>query len=314
MRRPRHCHSVVPRLIVGAITVVSTTTSLPGQQNMSAPAAVTSVRVRGAELHYLDLGHGEPVVFVHGSLGDLETFRPQFDAFSARYRVIAYSRRFHPPNPQPPGELIYSAATHADDLAGLITELRLTRPRVVGLSYGAYTALIMALRHPDRIRALVLAEPPLLPFLKGVSGGASFVEDWERLVLEPAQRSFGKGDDEGGLRLFVGGLRGAGAFDQLPAERRAQLLRYTNALKLQLLTNRRLYFPTVTCTDLREIRTPSLLVGGDSSPPMFARILDELARCLPNPSRVVIPRSGHNMQVDNPGQFNEQVLTFLNGY
>jgi pimeloyl-ACP methyl ester carboxylesterase len=80
---------------------------------------------------------------------------------------------------------------------------------------------------------------------------------------------------------------------------------------LQMLTPLELYFPRLTCEDLRGIGTPTLLVGGDRSPAMFAPILEELAKCLPNAERVVIPRAGHNMQIDNPVAFNEQVLKFL---
>jgi non-heme chloroperoxidase len=297
--------------LVAASAILSAEAQLEAQQGSSAHFRVKLVRVQGADLSYLDLGHGGPVIFVHGSLGDLETFKPQFDAFAARNRVVAYSRRFHPPNPQPTGDSMYSAAQHAADLAGLITQLHLTDARIVGLSYGAYTALLHALRHPDQVRALVLAEPPLLPLLKTVPGGDSLAEAWERQVLAPSQQAFRRGDDEQGLRLFLGGLRGASFFADLSAERQAQLRTYTRVLKLQMLTPMELYFPTVSCADLRQVRTPILLVGGDHSPSMFGRILDELVRCLPNTERVVIAGAGHNMQIDNPLAFNEQALAFL---
>jgi non-heme chloroperoxidase len=296
---------------VPAFAMLGAEARLDAQQEDSSGFAPKLVRVRGADMSYFDLGSGDPVIFVHGSLGDLETFKPQFEAFAAQDRVVAYSRRFHPPNPLPAGDSIYSAAQHAADLAGLIDELRLTNPRIVSLSYGAYTAVLLALGHPDRIRALVLAEPPLLPLLKTVPGGDSLAAAWQHQVLTPAQEAFRRGEDEQGLRVFVGGLRGAGFFDELSAERQEQLRRYTRVLRLQMLTSMELYFPGVSCADLRKIRTPILLIGGDHSPSMFRPILDELARCLPNAERVVIPGAGHNMQVDNPLAFNEQVLAFL---
>jgi non-heme chloroperoxidase len=297
--------------LVAAFASLGLEARLDAQQVSSRPPQVQLVRVLGADVSYFDLGHGDPVILVHGSLGDLETFKPQFQAFAVRERVVAYSRRFHPPNPQPSGDSIYSAALHAADLAGLITELHLTNARIVSLSYGAYTALLLALKHPGQVRALVLAEPPLLPLLRTVPGGDSLADAWQRQVLTPSQRAFHRGDDEQGLRLFIGGLRGAAFFEDLPPERQEHLRRYTRVLKLQMLTSMELYFPTVSCADLRQVRTPILLVGGDHSPPMFGPILDELARCLPNAERVLIPRAGHNMQIDNPLAFNEQVLAFL---
>ena len=57
--------------------------------------------VNGARLAYTDAGRGEPLIFVHGSLEDLRIWRRQVELFSARYRVIAYSRRYHHPNAAP---------------------------------------------------------------------------------------------------------------------------------------------------------------------------------------------------------------------
>src|SRR5881628_4062986 len=80
-----------------------------------APLVVRVARVRGTELHFTERGTGVPVVFVHGSLGSLENWRLQIDAFATRFRVIAYSRRYHPPNsPRPDGQA-YALDLHADD-------------------------------------------------------------------------------------------------------------------------------------------------------------------------------------------------------
>ncbi len=103
----------------------------------------------GIELHYVERGTGVPVVFVHGSLSDGGYWNDQLGPFVASgYRAIAYSRRFNPPNtniPQPG----YSAATDADDLAALIEKLQLGKVHVIGHSYGALTALFLAVKHPS---------------------------------------------------------------------------------------------------------------------------------------------------------------------
>ena len=57
---------------------------------------------------------GEPLVFVHGSLEDLRIWRRQVELFSAHYRVVTYSRRYHHPTPAPgAGDPAYTAALHA---------------------------------------------------------------------------------------------------------------------------------------------------------------------------------------------------------
>lgn len=57
-----------------------------------------TVFINGADLAYVEMGSGDPLVFIHGSVGDYRTFVPQFEAFAQHYRIVSYSRRFHPPN------------------------------------------------------------------------------------------------------------------------------------------------------------------------------------------------------------------------
>src|SRR5213594_506560 len=85
------------------------------------------VRVRGTDLRFVERGTGIPVVFVHGSLGTLESWGPQIDAFATRFRVIAYSRRYHWPNAAQPDGQEYTLSLHAADRMGLFKGLGLER-------------------------------------------------------------------------------------------------------------------------------------------------------------------------------------------
>ena len=158
----------------------------PAPAPVAAPGAAAArlvlhvVRVRGTELRFVERGAGIPVVLVHGSLGTLENWGPQIDAFATRFRVIAYSRRYHWPNAAQPDGQAYSLSLHADDLIGLIETLGLERVHLVGASYGAYVALLVTLRRPDLVRSLVLAEPPILPWLGRTPGSASSTSGMDR--------------------------------------------------------------------------------------------------------------------------------------
>lgn len=116
--------------------------------------------VNGVELHYVERGQGEPLILLHGGQGDYRAWQPQMQALSPRYRVISYSRRYHYPNENPLTRE-YSALIDAADLAGLIAELKLGPVHLVGTSYGAFTALALAVERPELVRSLVLAEPPI---------------------------------------------------------------------------------------------------------------------------------------------------------
>ena len=124
------------------------------------------IKTNGTNLEYIDEGQGDPVVFVHGSLGDFRSWNLQTGPSSKLHRVIAYSRRYHYPNAEPGERLDYSVDLHARDLESLIRDLGLQRPHIVGTSYGAYIALVLAAGRPEMVRSLTLGEPPLLPWLE----------------------------------------------------------------------------------------------------------------------------------------------------
>src|SRR5213593_960753 len=270
------------------------------------------VRVRGTDLRFVERGTGIPVVFVHGSLGTLESWGPQIDAFATRFRVIAYSRRYHWPNAAQPDGQEYSLSLHADDLIGLIEALGLERVHLVGSSYGAYVALLATLRRPDLVRSLVLTEPPILPLVARTPWGDSLRQVFEATVLDATQRAFQRGDSLDALRRFVDGMSGrAGRFDGLPEADRAALLRTAFELRLELAADPAVYMPALSCAEAGSIRHSVLLVTGERSPRVFHVITEELARCLAAEEVVTVPGAGHDMHADNPAYYNAAVLQFL---
>ena len=72
---------------------------------------IRTADVNGTTIHYFEHGEGEPLVFVHGTLGDLHAFSAQIEEFAKEFRVIAYSRRFHPPNDPPRASAVGSTSS-----------------------------------------------------------------------------------------------------------------------------------------------------------------------------------------------------------
>lgn len=271
---------------------------------------MVSLEVNGAHLSYIEAGRGDPVVFVHGSLEDLRIWRHQIEALAERYHVLAYSRRYHHPNAGPSDDgPAYSAMQHADDLAQLILKLHLSPAHLVTSSFGGCVALQMAVQHPELVRSMVLAEPPLMPWLLQIPGGAPHAADFMTDAWEPAQQAFRRGDFEQGVRLFHSSVMGGGAFDLLsPAGRRMIM---DNAAEMRAETLADNYFPLFTSEDATRIDRPALLLNGEHSPRLFHMIIDELARCLPRATKAVIPHAPHVVHVGNPTAYNATVLDFL---
>jgi pimeloyl-ACP methyl ester carboxylesterase len=271
-----------------------------------------SLEVNGADLAYVEAGRGELVLFVHGSLGSLSDFTDQLDPFSEQYRVVAYSRRFHPPNAVDGLDTIYAAERHARDLETVIRNLEERSAHIVGSAYGAYIGLILALRRPASVRSLVMAEPPILPLLQLSPLGVKLSQEFFDSAIVPSRAGFENGDAEEGVRSFVDGIIGhPGGFDAIPDEPRARLLEAAPELRLEFSTDSSRYMPDLDLEKLRTLPTPTLLLQGERSPRLFSLILNELERTIPNNERVIIPRAGHSLHLGNPAHFNRIVLRFL---
>src|SRR5947208_13219433 len=113
-----------------------------------------TISSRGLDLHYADMGHGTPLVFLNGLAGDHLYWMGQFRAFARRFRCLAFDNRDSGQSSYPAEP--YSIPDLAEDVAHVLTTLDLSPAHVVGLSLGGMIAQELALRHPQRVRSLVL--------------------------------------------------------------------------------------------------------------------------------------------------------------
>ena len=298
------------------IIVFSCLAIVAGTQNANGQAPLKRVRVDGAELTYLDQGKGVPVVFVHGGLDDYRVWLPQMEAFSQRYRTIAYSRRHNYPNSTDTPGTNYSAVVDADDLAALIVKLKLAPAHVVGVSYGAYAAMFLAVRHPSLVRSLVLSEPPVLRWLPKLDGGKPLFTEIMSKLWEPTVRGFREGD-EAGVRAAIDGFGELGysgtdekmTFATLPPELRTILV--SNAAEWKALTMSKDAFPDLPFTSVRRIKVPTLLLSGQRSLTLHGLIDQQLERLLAHHERIILPNATHEMWNEYPEECRRVTLEFL---
>jgi pimeloyl-ACP methyl ester carboxylesterase len=277
---------------------------------------VKQINVNGTVLHYVEQGSGNPVVLVHGGVSDYRMWEGQMDPFSERHRVIAYSRRYAYPGDASDDTEGYTVIPHAKDLAAFIQALNVGPVHLVGHSYGAYTALLTAIEHPELVKSLMLGEPPVMSLLTRTNEGNVLLFDFEINTVLPSARAFESGDKLKGVKIFLDGVMGEENFyDKQPQDVQQQV--NDNIQELQGIVCPKIIFlfsPFITCDDIRRVEAPTLLITGEKSPRFLIAITEELEKCLLHQERVVIPGASHEMEMDNPQAFNDAVLNFIEKY
>ncbi len=277
-----------------------------------AIAELKTVFINGDSISYMDIGKGEPVVFVHGTVGDYRVWGAQMDTFAKNYRVIAYSRRYAYPNKQIINDSAdYSAVPHAKDLAELIKTLDLGPVHLVGHSYGALTSLLTTIENPELIRSVTLGEPPAFSLLQNVSGGDTLGSNFFTKTMIPAAEAFKENNDEKAVIKFIGSVLGDSLFYS-KAPQQAQDMMMENTLELRGFALSAQTIPAINQDDIKEIKIPVLLLTGDRSPLIFTSIINEIDSYLTNNELATLPNSSHGLELDNPLEFNKIVLEFIN--
>jgi pimeloyl-ACP methyl ester carboxylesterase len=271
-------------------------------------------------LHKVVEGKGEPIVLVHGSASDYRTWEKQMSHFAQDFQVLAYSRRFHWPNPKIPEGEDYSMALQVEDLKGFITHHGFSGVHLVGHSYGAFLSLLMALEEPRLIKTLTLAEPPVLTLC--VSSKPKPPELLRLLFQKPAlalsilkfgikgiaptEKALRNNQPEKAFGYFGKAVLGSSAFDNLSPARKEQAL--TNFIKMEFLGSG---FLPLDKEAIRQVEFPVLLIAADKSPELFRLLIKELQLLIPHAQNALIRNASHNMHEENPFAFNREVERFI---
>lgn len=252
---------------------------------------------RADGLSWREAGTGPPVVFLHGLGGTRTSWGPQLRELSDRFRCIAWDM---------PGygdadlitPLTYRAI--ADRLVMLLDRLEIEQADLVGLSFGGMHALHTAIRHPDRVGQMVLADSSPAFGMDGTTP-----EEWKASRLAGLDAGGALADvaeviiDAITTVTLTGQVREEviSSFGQIPVDgfRAAVECLPTNDVRQELAG-----IPHRTCVIVGEL--------DEETPPAYARVL---ADGLPNAEMHVLAGIGHLTPSEAPDQFNERVAQFL---
>ena len=281
------------------------------QSEVSAVPEVKSIFINGDSIHYIDIGKGDPVVFIHGAVGDYRTWGAQMSEFAKNHRVIAYSRRFAYPNKQMINDSAYlTVISHSKDLTEFLKATNVGKAHLVGHSFGASTALFTALDHPELVHSLTLGEAFVPSLVLNVPGGNTILNNFITKTFGPVVEAFKINNDEKAVNALLSGVMGDSLyFSRLTKKDREIMM--TNIAELKGITASQNIFTPVACDELKKIKAPVLLLKGDKSPVIFSLTIDELNRCLSNREIATLTNTSHGLEFENPAEFNKIVLGFI---
>jgi len=254
-----------------------------------------------AEAH----GEGLPVLLSCGLCTTHVNWRPQIEPLSrAGFRVVVWDYRGHGRSGVPDDPAAYTIGHVVDDIARVLEWASPGRRAVVGgLSFGGLASLHFALRHPDRVRGLLLIDSG--PGFKNPEAQAR----WEGQVERTA--SFA---ESRGLAAFVksrASVTTVGLQPELPAAVAAGEAIAAQDPKGIAHFARRIAGPAPPVIDeLASIGAPALVVVGEKDAP-YLRAAEVMAARIPDAERVVIPGAGHIVNIEEPEAFNEVAIAFL---
>ncbi len=249
---------------------------------MPTPSTATSARsinVNGVRLHYDERGNGAPILCVHGAGTSAQLWADALEKLARLGRAIAYDRRGYGRSERPEALERMSVAEHADDAAALLAALEAQPAVVIARSYGGEVATDLALRYPERVRALVLLEAAPVELVPAAAEWTRGLRDRLREVAVQA------GGDAIGEALIA--ELGA-AWDSLPDQVR-RIFTQNGPAVLADLEGEWLHADVAA---LAAIQQPVLLVAATDSPPEFREPNKVMADALPN-ARTVLVGGGH---------------------
>jgi pimeloyl-ACP methyl ester carboxylesterase len=261
--------------------------------------------VNGVDIYYEETGRGFPLVWSHEFGGDYRAWEPQVRYFSRRYRVITYNHRGYAPSSVLKHADAYTHEHLIEDLHHLLRGLGIAQAHVGGLSLGGNVALNFGLAHPEMTKSLIVAgcgsgTVNRETFLKQTAANAdaletrgieALVENFEKLATRKAFRA----KDPRGWQEFLDYVR------EHSAPACAHIAR-------GVIMGRKTIFELEA--KLKALTVPTLVMVDDQDEPCIEPALFMRSR-IPHAGLVVLPVSGHTINIEEPALFNEHVAEFL---
>ena len=270
-------------------------------------AARTVITSDGVELHTESTGCGDSILFIHEYAGDHRSWEPQVRRFSRSHRCITYGARGYPPSQVPADASAYSQQHAVDDAVAVLDGLGVEQADVIGISMGGFAGLHLAMQRSARVRSLVVAGTG---YGAHPSEAARFRQECEaiaRLIEESGIESFARQYLSGPARVQFrnkdprGWEELAGQLGEHPVEGAVRTMRGVQRERPSLYSLE---------AELAAIEAPVLILAGDEDDGCLETSL-WLKRVISRSGLVVLPKSGHTLNLEEPDLVNAFIGDFL---
>jgi pimeloyl-ACP methyl ester carboxylesterase len=259
------------------------------------------IRINGVELQYDLQGSGEPLVLIHGAQGDRSMFAGTVPALVNQFGVLTFDQRGSGESEKP--DMEYSIALLADDTAALMDHVGFSSAHIVGVSMGGMIAQEFVLRHPHKVRSLVLGcttpgGPKAIRFGGGVLARAYATEP-----LSPEERG----------RALAEAACTQGYIEQhpeiIPAMIEARRQRPLDPLALS--HRMKAAYAHDAYDRLAQIACPTLVITGKDDALISWENSRILAERIPGAKLVLLEPAGHVFWLEQPEKSLAAILGFL---
>lgn len=235
-------------------------------------AAGKYYNIRGIKMYCEIYGTGEPLLMIHGNGGSIGSFENNIPFFAEKYKVIAVDSRAHGKTIDANDSLSFEMM--ADDFSALLDTLHIKSAYVLGWSDGGINALLLAIRHPEKVRKLASTGANLWPDSTALM--PSLWKDMNAYYDTTFNKKFASAKEKNDWKLFMLDFRQ----------------------------------PHIPLTALASIKCPALIIGGDKDliPVPHTKLI---ADNIPGAVLWIVPNSGHATLIEHKDEFNKKVDAFF---
>jgi pimeloyl-ACP methyl ester carboxylesterase len=228
--------------------------------------------VRGIKMYTETYGTGKPLLLIHGNGGSIGAFSSNIPYFSKKYKVIAVDSRAHGKTADSKDSLSFEMM--ADDFSALLDKMHIDSAYVIGWSDGGINALVMAMRHPEKVIKLASTGANLTPDSTALlpSLWVDMVKQYQNDKDKPRTTAKAKND----WKIFM--------------------LDYVQ--------------PNIPFAALKAIKAPSLIICGDHDLIPIEHTT-KIYQAISRAYLWVVPNSGHGTLIEHSADFNKLVDGFF---